>query len=190
VTALTPPRHPLVDHALQDARHWCAGQVIDDRPALAHAARIAVTLGEHVAYPAPELIAAALLHDAPEFAPPDTDLDHVLSQRYGLEVVRIVRALEAEHHALDADAPTLTVDDLPVLLASTADKIVALTSLSRRAAGTGDAAGFFATRPALRCLLPRFRAFRDAGAGRVPASMTGQLGQALDALATAAAVRA
>jgi (p)ppGpp synthase/HD superfamily hydrolase len=98
VTVLTPPRHPLIDRALADARRWCAGQVIDDRPALTHAARVAVTLGEHVAHPAPELIAAALLHDSPEFAPAGIDLDAALGHRYGREVVRIVRALEAEHH--------------------------------------------------------------------------------------------
>ena len=49
--------------------------------------------------------------------------------------MRIVRALEAEHHALDTQRPIVAIDDLPVLLASTADKIVALGSLSRRAAG-------------------------------------------------------
>ena len=180
MTVLTPPRHPLVDRALRNAPSWCAGQVIDDRPALAHAARVAVTLGEHLAEPAPELIAAALLHDAPEFAPADVDLDAVLSDRYGAEVLRIVRALEAEHHALDTNNPIVAIDDLPVLLASTADKIVALGSLSRRAKHSGEPVGFFARRAALLRLLPHFRAFIDAGAGRVPASMTKSLGRALD----------
>jgi (p)ppGpp synthase/HD superfamily hydrolase len=186
VTVLTPPRHPLVDHALQDARRWCAGQIIDSAPALAHAARVAVTLGEHVVQPAPELIAAALLHDAPEFAPADIDLDAVLADRYGATVVRIVRALEFEHHALDTDHPTITVADPLVLLASTADKIVALTSLTRRAERSGDSTGFFAVRPALLGLLPHFRAFGDAGVGRVPASMTRHLGRVLDTLTTIA----
>jgi len=137
VTVLTPPRHPLIDNAFADACRWCAGQVIDDQPALAHAARVAVTLGEHVTDPAPELIAAALLHDSPDFAPAGIDLDVVLGHRYGIQVVRIVRALQAEHHALDTDTPIIVADDLPVLLASTADKIVALTSLSRRAHKSG-----------------------------------------------------
>lgn len=64
-TVLSPPRHLLVEHALRQARQWCAGHVIDDRPALAHAARVAVTLGEHVADPAPDLVAAILLHGSP-----------------------------------------------------------------------------------------------------------------------------
>ncbi|WP_410570419.1 hypothetical protein [Amycolatopsis sp. cmx-4-61] len=186
MTVLTPPRPPIVDLALADARRWCAGQVIDDRPALAHAARVAVILGEHVAAPAPELIVAVLLHDSPEFAPRDLDLDSVLVGRYGSEVTRIVRALETEHQALDTDHPVISVDDLPVLLASTADKIVALTSLTRRAEKSGDSSAFFAARPALVSLLAHFAAFADAGAGRVPASMTRQLRHVLDILVEAA----
>ncbi|MGH3808842.1 MAG: hypothetical protein ACRDRU_19875 [Pseudonocardiaceae bacterium] len=185
-TVLSPPRHPLVEQALHQARQWCAGHVIDDRPALAHAARVAVTLGEHVADPAPELIAAALLHDAPELAPPDLDLDVVLERCYGREVVRIVRALEAEHHALDTENPITAVEDLPVLLASTADKIVALTSLSRRAERSGDVTGFFAARPSLLRLLPHFRAFCDTGAGTVPASMSARLDQVLKSVRASA----
>jgi hypothetical protein len=65
VTVLTPPRHPLVNRALADARTWCAGKIIDERPALAHAARVAVTLGEHLDAPAPSLIAACLRAAAP-----------------------------------------------------------------------------------------------------------------------------
>jgi (p)ppGpp synthase/HD superfamily hydrolase len=186
VTVLRPPRHRLVEHSLAQARCWCAGQVIDDRPALVHAVRVAVTLGEHVPDPDPELIAAALLHDSPEFAPVEVDLDAVLGQHYGGEVVRIVRALQAEHHALDTNNPITIADDLPVLLASTSDKIVALASLTRRAEKSGDPVGFFAARPALLALLPRFQTFRDAGIGRVPASMTRQLGAVLDTLSAAA----
>lgn len=182
MSVLTPPRAALIDQALIDARRWCAGQVIDDRPALEHAVKVAVVLGEHVTDPDPELVAAVLLHDSPEFAPTDLDLDAVLAQRYGSAVVRIVRALEAEHQALDTDHPVITVDDLPVLLASTADKIVALTSLTRRAEKSGDAAGFLAARPVLLGLLEHFAAFADAGVGRVPASMTRQLRLVLDAL--------
>jgi hypothetical protein len=185
VTVLSPPRHPLVECALGDAKLWCAGQIIDDRPALAHAARVAVTLGEYVAGTAPELIAAALLHDAPEFAPADIDVDAVLRLRYGSEVARIVRALEAEHHALDTASSIITIDDLPVLLASTADKIVALASLSRRAKRSGDVTGFFAARPALLRLLPHFRAFALAGVGHVPTGMSARLDQVLTALTDA-----
>lgn len=186
MTVLTPPLAEPIDRALADARRWCAGRIIDDRPALVHAVRVAVVLGEHVTAPDPDLVAAVLLHDSPEFAPVDVDLDAVLDHRYGPKVVRVVRALETEHHALDTGHPVITVDDLPVLLASTADKIVALTSLTRRAEKSGDATAFFAARPALLALLEHFGAFTDAGDGRVPASMTRQLRQVLDTLTATA----
>lgn len=182
MTVLSPPRPWLVDRALADAKLWCAGKIIDDRPALAHAARVAVMIGDHVPQVEPTLIAAALLHDSPEFAPAAIDLDAVLSCRYGGEVARIVRALETEHAALDTGNPDVDVEDLSVLLASTADKIVALESLTRRAVRSGDPVKFFTARPALLRLLPYFHAFRDAGVGHVPASMTHQLSQALDTL--------
>jgi hypothetical protein len=186
MTLLRPPRHPIVEQALADARRWCAGQVIDDRPALVHAVRVAVMLGKHVTVADPQLTAAVLLHDSPEFAPADLELDELLGDRYGPVVVHIVRALEAEHQALETGRPVIAVDDLPVLLASTADKIVALTSLTRRAEATGDTVGFFAIRPALLALMEHFAQFADAGAGRVPASMTRQLRRVLDTLVAAA----
>ncbi|MGH3772491.1 MAG: HD domain-containing protein [Pseudonocardiaceae bacterium] len=186
-TVLSPPRHPLVEHALRQARQWCAGQVIDERPALAHAVRVALLLGRHVTGATPELIATALLHDAPEFAPPHLDLDLALGQRYGAEVARIVRAVEAAHHALDSATPIIAVEDLPVLLVCTADKIVALESLLHRAEASGDVEGFFAARPGLLRLLPHFRAFCAAGVGRVPPSMSARLDQVLQDMAEATA---
>lgn len=185
VTILSPPRHPLITAALDDARRWCAGHVIDERPALAHAARVAVVLGEHVPTADPQLIAAALLHDAPDLAPPEVDLDGLLDERYGPEVVRIVRTLEAEHVAMDSANPTVTVDDVPVVLASSADKIVALTSLRRRAQRSGDPRGFFAVRPGLVRLLPHFADVVSAGVGIVPTSMTSHLDRVLTALVDA-----
>jgi len=182
MTALSTPRHPLVNQALADARVWCAGRIIDDRPALVHAVRVAATLDQHVSGAAPDLIAAALLHDAPEFAPPGTELDAVLNARYGPEVPRIVNALHVEHVALDQPDPPILVHDQVVLLASTADKIVALTSLLRRARASGDVNSFFTRRVALLRLLPHFRAFQHAGSGRVPAGMSTHLDAVLNTL--------
>lgn len=181
-TTLRTPRHPLVENALSLARRWCAGHIIDARPALSHAVRVAATLEKHLPTVATALTAAALLHDAPEFAPPQVQLYRLLDAKFGPEVARIVRALHAEHHALDTGTPITAVDDRPVLLISTADKIVALESLAARADAHGDRVGFFATRPALRALLPHLHQFRDAGTGRVPASMTRHLGCVLDAV--------
>jgi hypothetical protein len=104
VSGLASPRHPLIDNALADARRWCAGQVIDDQPALAHAARVAMTLGDHVADPAPDLIAAALLHDSPRVRArrhrpgrrtrPQARLSHMSVERD--ELIRLVPQALAE----------------------------------------------------------------------------------------------
>jgi len=182
MTALAAPRHPLIEQALADARAWCAGQTIDDRPALIHAVRVAATLDRHVPGASPQLIAAALLHDAPELAPPGLDLRAVLVATYGQEVARIVRALHIEHLALDQPDPPILADDGAVLLASTADKIVALTSLLRRARASGNPDGFFTVRLALLRLLPHFHAYQQAGSGRVPVSMSTHLDAVLTTL--------
>ncbi|MFC7273803.1 hypothetical protein ACFQS1_07425 [Paractinoplanes rhizophilus] len=178
-----------MDSALLVARRWCSGQIIDDRPALAHAVRVAVTIGVHQPIAAPQIIAAALLHDAPEFAPPDLDLDRFLSTEYGPEVRRLIRGMQFEHDALDRDEPTIPdPDDVNLILLSTADKVVALTSLLRRAHLSGDTAAFFTTRTPLLNLLTHFSKCRRAAIGAVPASMTADLGKVLDALGTATAV--
>lgn len=101
MSVLTKPRHPTVDTALALARTWCAGHVIDDAPALGHAIRVALTLDRHVPDAHPELVAAVLLHDSPEFAPAGLTLDELLTARLGPAVTRVVRALEAEHIGLD-----------------------------------------------------------------------------------------
>ncbi|MFK3980579.1 metal-dependent phosphohydrolase [Micromonospora sp. NPDC050397] len=165
---------------MADARTWCAGRIIDDRPAFAHAVRVAVTLGLHVPDVAPDMVAAALLHDSPEFAPTGINLDAVLTTRYGREVTRVIRALEVEHAALDSSDPPVTVDDHPVLLISTADKIVALTSLLRRAVLSGNVDAFFGARAGLLRLLPYFRRCHRAGTEHLPPTMTDQLGIVLD----------
>jgi hypothetical protein len=183
MTILGPPRHPLIDNALSDAQRLCAGRIIDDRPALTHAARVAVMIGNHHPLAPPEVIAAALLHDAPEFAPPDVDLDQFLTARYGAEVTRLVRGMQAEHDALDRETPYIpdSGDELLVLL-STSDKAVALTSLLRRARLSGDVTEFFAGRRPLLSLLDHFRACQLAAAGVVPGSLTVTLGSILDDL--------
>lgn len=48
MTALTALRHRLIELALTDARAQCHGHIVDDRPALAHALRVANTLDAHV----------------------------------------------------------------------------------------------------------------------------------------------
>lgn len=188
MTALTAPRHHLVDSALAVAQQWCRGRVIDDRPALAHAVRVAVTIDEHQPAARPQVIAAALLHDAPEFAPVSLDLDTFLTTRYGTTVQRLIRAMQTEHDALDAGQPLVPdAADTELLLLSVADKIVALTSLYHRAHRSGDVTAFFARRSALLDLLDHFHTCHHAAERCVPASMATALGVALQRLDQATA---
>jgi hypothetical protein len=187
MSPLTRPRSPLVDDALVLARSWCAGHRVDDAPALGHAVRVVLTLGRHVPDVPPDVVAAVLLHDGPEFAPPG-QLEHSLAALGG-RVMSIVRALEAEHQALDQFpvSPELITehvqglidDDVWTLQVTAADKIVAFRALLHRAARSGDVAGFFARRAALRERLPYFGYFLVAASPLLPASMPTELDQLL-----------
>ncbi|MDR7277713.1 metal-dependent phosphohydrolase [Catenuloplanes atrovinosus] len=190
-SVLAAPRHPLIEYALTDAQRWCEGHIIDGRPALAHATQVAATLAAHEPGIAPDIVAAALLHDSPDFVPAGFDLDGYLTARYSAETTRVVRALQAEHRALDSGAPAVLIDDQPVLLVSTADKIVALRSLLRRAAASGDTTAFFSQRAQLLDLVPHFSAFHLAAAPLIPAGLADALGGVVTDLvvATAAARR-
>jgi len=178
MTVLSHPRHPLVADALNLARRWCAGHAIDGSPALVHAVRVALTLDRHVPTAPPELVAAVLLHDAPEFAPPDVDLDATLTARMGHPVVRVVRAIEAEHWALaERLPPAIRTDDPWTLLASTADKIVSLTSILRRATAAADPQAYWRIRQPFLHRLPYFHAFHHAAACHLPLTMAEDLQQ-------------
>jgi hypothetical protein len=78
MSPLTRPRPALVDSALDLARTWCAGHRVDDAPALGHAVKVVLALGRHVPDVPADVVAALLLHDAPEFAPPG-ELDDALA---------------------------------------------------------------------------------------------------------------
>jgi hypothetical protein len=189
MTVLVPPRHPTVDRALTLARRWCRGHQIDAAPALAHAARVAVTVSRHIPHVPPEPVAAALLHDSPEYAPqaePGIDLYPYLTQHLGPEVARIVAALEVEHAALGSlDGPPVPVDDPPVLAVSAADKIVALGSMLRRAAASGDPAGFWRARGAFTAVTPYLHAFHVEATPHLPETMAGELARLVEAVTVA-----
>lgn len=176
MAVLSPPLSPLLADALALARRWCAGQVIDGAPALRHAVRVARTLAAYVPDVPDELLAAALLHDSPDFAPGDVDLDALLDRGLSPAVTRIVRGLQAEHAALDTPGgPPIQVDDLELLLASTADKIVALDSMLTRARTVTDPGQFWRARPAFRALLGYLRDFVETASPSLPPSMAAEL---------------
>jgi hypothetical protein len=176
MTVLSRPQHPIVADALVLAGEWCRGQIIDGAPALGHAVKVALVLGRHVPDAAPELVAAVLLHDCPEYAPKDVDLDALLTVRLGPAVTRIVRGLEREHIALDQrPVPDVTTEDSWTLYASAADKIVSLRSILRRASRTADPAVYWQSRRAFVARVPYFAAFHTVAAPQLPPGMTGEL---------------
>jgi hypothetical protein len=180
---LSPPRPELVDKALLTSREFCAGKTIDGAPALAHAVKVTVKLGEHIPKAPPELVAATLLHDSPEFAPDELGLDELLRREFGATTLRVVRALEKEHHhlddlevdALDALVADMVINDPDTLHATTADKIVSFQSILRRADRSGDRAGFFAVRRPLAERMPYFRRYVDLSEGHIPNGMHTEL---------------
>jgi hypothetical protein len=176
MTVLSRPRHPIVADALVLAGEWCRGQIIDGAPALGHAVKVALVLGRHVPDPAPELVAAVLLHDSPEYAPKEVDLDALLTVRLGPAVTRIVRGLEREHIALDErPVPDVTTEDRWTLWASAADKIVSVRSILGRAARAADPAAYWRSRRAFVVRVPYFAAFHTAAAPHLPPGMAGNL---------------
>jgi hypothetical protein len=91
--------------------------------------------------------------------------------------------MQGEHDALDREQPImLDASDASLLLLSAADKVVALTSLMRRARLSGNVTDFFTRRRPLLDLLNHFRACQQAAAGAVPEGLRIALGDALDTL--------
>jgi hypothetical protein len=188
MAVLDKPHHPLIAEALNLAMQWCRGHVIDEASALTHAVKVATTIGEHIEHPPPELIASALLHDAPYFAPHSTDLDEILSARLNPTVRSIVRALEREHTAMDKSTePNVDPADHWTLYASAADKIVAVGSILRRAARTDDAAVFWQRRAAFVGRVGYFTAYSAQAGPHLPASMRTELISVVDMASRATA---
>lgn len=184
MSVLSQPRSPVITQAMAIARSWCAGHRIDEAPAYVHAVRVAATLCRHVPQASTDLVAACLLHDAAEFASTRTDFE-VRIQPLGAEVLRIVDALAEEHAAIDhyPDDPNaapdrlrrLVANDLATVHAMAADKIVAFSSLLRRAARSGNPRRFWEARSALAERLPYFELFVTTTRYCVPWSMATQL---------------
>jgi len=177
---LTPPRSPVVNAALELAQQPCSGHTIDDAPALRHAIRVAKTLTRHVPGIGPEVAAAALLHDAPRFAPDRIRLGQQLVA-IAPELPHLVNVTFASHEAMmSGQAPN--PPGPPAVFVLAADTIVAFRSLVRRAHRSGDAVAFFASREALRGLIPAFNHWSDVVTTQLPQSMAQYLQAALSEL--------
>lgn len=178
---LVKPRHPIVERALGLARQFCEEQVIDDAPAIAHAVKVATILVRHVPDATPEMIAAALLHDAPLFVSPTADLDELLTHAVADGVAPIVKALHVEHEAMmSGTAPR--VPERPVALIMAADKVVAFRALVERAHRAADEREFWSRRGTLRGLLPWFAEWCNRATPLLPGSLTFELAVAFERL--------
>ncbi|GIH20913.1 hypothetical protein Raf01_90850 [Rugosimonospora africana] len=170
----------MVATAFGLARQWCAGREIDGHPTLSHAVRVAVKLDQHLPAVPPQLIAAVLVHNSPEFAPATVDVDAALTVWLGPEITRVVAAMHREHAAMDAGVPAVPpLRDLWTLYASAADKIVSVGSILARAAAADDPKDFWCGRQAFVALVPYFREFHTATSARLPAGLRDELGLAV-----------
>jgi len=176
MSAPLPHDHPMTAIALTLARRWCQGHEVGGESALAHAVRVARTLHQHLPDAAPDLLAAALLHDAPELTPPTDDLDTTLDRYLSPEVTRIVRALEHEHHAL-TDGLHVPPTDPAVLVVSTADKLVSIRTVLDGTVAPADATTYWRSRRGFVLAVPYFHSFHSAATAQVPAAMANDLGQ-------------
>jgi hypothetical protein len=181
----THPRSPLIDVAITLARRWCQGHIVDGAPALRHAFKVARKIEEHVSDVSPDLIAAAILHDAPFFAPATVNLDAILTEQLSPDVLRIVRGLEREHTALDSDVlPVLPTDEPDVLIASAVDKVISIGAITWRAHRAADMKVYWGKRRPFIKRVPYFIAFAELAGPHLPVDLARELelvvGQAED----------
>ncbi|WP_203843616.1 HD domain-containing protein [Winogradskya humida] len=158
------------------AKKWCEGEVIDGAPAFRHAVNVAATIEEHHPEASEDLIAAVILHDAPYFAPADIDLDALLAERLSPDVLRIVRAIEREHEALSkGEAPNLPIDEPDTIIASAADKLVSIDSITARANLSSNQAEYWAQRRPFLNRVPYFLAFAAQAEPHLPPELARKL---------------
>jgi hypothetical protein len=188
MSALSRPRTQVIEAAIELGRRWCEGKIIDGSPALGHALKVARKVDEHFPAAAPDLIAAVIVHDAPFFAPDDIDLESVLTMMLSSDVARIVRAIEAEHDALDnSPAPQVDTANTDVLIASAADKVVSIGAIMKRARRFRDPAVFWLTREAFLLRIPYFQAFAVTAGPYLPPSLATDLNRVVTIAADATA---
>lgn len=186
MSVLTKPRSTLVDAAIGLARGWCSGHIIDSAPALAHAIKVVRKAEEHEPDIRPELAAALLLHDAPEYAANDPAVGSAealygfLTIRLNAEVARLVSAFTNEHAAMEELGVNVAHMDREVLLGIAADKAVAIAAIVQRGRVSTDPPAFWAVRSAFITRLPYFRGFTIAARPMLPDRLATELAMAVD----------
>ncbi len=178
--------HPSVEAAFVLAREWCAGHEIDGGPALGHAVKVTNLIGHHAPQAPTHVLAACLLHDAPDLAPDQEEMASRITDRCGVEVLDLINHLHAEHEVLNRPTGQNTAAHLETLVrvpwllhTATADKVVAMEYVTGRAAADPDADAFWVARPAFVRLIPYFLRVHQVGLGVIPRSLSDAYGQAL-----------
>lgn len=168
--------HPTTRWALILARRWCKDRRIGSEDALSHALAVVDELQQHIHDVAPDVVAAALLHDSPDLAPPTVDLDASLAA-LSPEVARLVRALQDEHDQLAAGTLLMPpTGDLGLMQLSAADKIVSIQGVLHRAGLAADRSAYWTERREFVATLGYLRDFHHAAAQVLPPRMAGDLG--------------
>jgi hypothetical protein len=187
MSVLTPPRDTLVNEALHFTRENTKGEIIDGSTVLRHAVGVVVELEKYVPDVSPQLAAGIIMHDTPYVFDDQEALDAKLLE-FGEEPRRIVRAIEREHEQMGKNQPDgyneglqrhvkELLDDRPVLLATTADKIVSFRSITGRAQAAPDRAKYWEPRGAFIRRMPYFQAFQAETAPHLPVTMAEELGR-------------
>ncbi|WP_241840329.1 hypothetical protein [Frankia sp. CcI49] len=156
--------------------------MIDGAPALAHAVQVALTLGQHVPDAAPELIAAVLLHDVPDYIDPEKVGTEIVD-RCGSETLVALWLIHGEHMAMqlhreNADEAARRLAQLrpDIAAALAADKVVSISYVLRGASQAANLRAYWADRRAFLLSVPYFRAFLAATAERLPEGLADELG--------------
>ena len=176
MSANSLPRAPVIESALELARIWCSGHMIDGAPALGHAIKVARKVYEHLPSAPLDLLAAVIVHDSPYFAPADIDLDAVLTNALSRRAAQIVRAIEAEHEALDRnDSVAVDTRDREALIASAADKVISISSVVGRGRRASDPDAYWRERSAFTSRVPYFQHFAAISTAYLPCELAVEL---------------
>lgn len=158
----------MITGARELADRVCRGHIVDEAPAFAHAVKVSVVVRRDIPDAPGWLVAAALLHDYPEFAT-EPDVTGVLTRHVGVEGCAVVEAMHRLHAELNAGAePVVDASWDAFVWLFVADQVVAFESLLRRAHRSGDPHSFITDRRALMRLLPWFGKTQTRLAARVP----------------------
>lgn len=170
----------VVDAAFHLAAKWGSGHIIDGAPAIRHAVKVTRTLGRYCPAAPATVLAAALLHDAPELVSDHAEMEQRITAACGTEVRELIRLLWAEHDVLREPADQEAVaghlrrlSEIPWLATLTiAEKIVAIEYVLALGDQATDHDQFWGRQKAFTRLLPYLRHLQQAVLPYIPPAMS------------------